>query len=228
MSTIAVMQPYFLPYAGYFRLLEAADHFVIFDCVQFPRRGRVHRCDMRTSNGGSSWLTLPIKPGGRSSRICDLAFGGTPEAEFHTRMRRFGIDKSVVRQISLPLAEHLFGKMGGVVDFLECELRLLSHLFGLQVEFSRSSQLDLAPALKAQDRVLEIARRLGATRYVNSPGGRELYDDEAFRAAGIELCFLSSYSGRFFNLLQDVLEFGVSAIAEDIRCTTLLADTESC
>jgi hypothetical protein len=43
MSRIAVMQPYFFPYAGYFRLLQAADHFVLLDCVQFPRRGRVHR-----------------------------------------------------------------------------------------------------------------------------------------------------------------------------------------
>jgi hypothetical protein len=39
MTTVAVMQPYFMPYAGYFRLFAAADVFVLFDCVQFPRRG---------------------------------------------------------------------------------------------------------------------------------------------------------------------------------------------
>ena len=40
---IAVMQPYFFPYLGYFRLFSQADEFVIYDCVQMPRRGRVHR-----------------------------------------------------------------------------------------------------------------------------------------------------------------------------------------
>jgi hypothetical protein len=43
MATVAVMQPYFMPYAGYFRLFCAADVFVMFDCVQFRRRGWVHR-----------------------------------------------------------------------------------------------------------------------------------------------------------------------------------------
>ena len=42
-STMAIMQPYFIPYAGYFRLFAASDLFVIYDCVQFPRRGWVHR-----------------------------------------------------------------------------------------------------------------------------------------------------------------------------------------
>ena len=222
MTTIAVMQPYFLPYAGYFRLMEAVDHFVIYDCVQFPRRGRVHRCDMRTPGGGSHWLTLPVKSCARSTRICDLAFTDAPETEFQTRLQRFGIDLPGVKTVSSSLADHLFGEMGGVVDFLDSELRLLAELFGQNVKFSRSSQLELAPELKAQDRILEIARVLGATRYINSPGGRGLYDADVFDAEGVELRFLLPYTGRYFNLLQDVLEFGVSAIAEDIRSTSLL------
>ena len=40
------MQPYLFPYAGYFRLLSQVDEFVIYDCVQFPRRGRVHRTEV--------------------------------------------------------------------------------------------------------------------------------------------------------------------------------------
>jgi hypothetical protein len=47
MTTVAVMQPYFLPYPGYFRLFAAADQVALFDCVQFPRRGWVHRSRRR-------------------------------------------------------------------------------------------------------------------------------------------------------------------------------------
>ncbi|WP_444430711.1 WbqC family protein [Rhodobacter capsulatus] len=66
MTTVAVMQPYFFPYGGYYRLLAAADVFVILDCVQFPRRGRVHRSSLP---GAGRWITLPLEPAPRDSLI---------------------------------------------------------------------------------------------------------------------------------------------------------------
>ena len=60
MTTIAVMQPYFVPHAGYFRLFAASDLFVVFDCVQFPRRGWVHRNRLPDAQGRARWLTLPL------------------------------------------------------------------------------------------------------------------------------------------------------------------------
>ena len=71
---VAVMQPYFFPYAGYFRLLHAVDDFVIFDCVQFPRRGRVHRTQVPGPTGQVEWLTLPLARHSRDTLIRDLAF----------------------------------------------------------------------------------------------------------------------------------------------------------
>jgi hypothetical protein len=59
----------------------------------------------------------------------------------------------------------------------------------------RSSALDLPPSLRGQDRILEIARRLRARRYVNAPGGRSLYDAATFDGAGVELRFLPDYAG---------------------------------
>ena len=79
--TVAVMQPYFFPYAGYFRLLAAADVFVIYDCVQFPRRGRVHRCEVTGLSGETQWLTLPLAHQPRDVLIRDLAFAVNARAE---------------------------------------------------------------------------------------------------------------------------------------------------
>ena len=50
---VALMQPYFFPYAGYFRLFAAVDTFIIYDCVQFPRRGRVHRVEVPGPDGNA-------------------------------------------------------------------------------------------------------------------------------------------------------------------------------
>jgi len=98
-DAVAVMQPYFYPYAGYFRLLAAAEIFVIFDDVQFPRRGRVHRCEVPRPVGGSNsaleWLTLPLARQPRDTLIKDLAsqptravfstgaLSGTPGSQAH-------------------------------------------------------------------------------------------------------------------------------------------------
>jgi hypothetical protein len=72
--TVAIMQPYFFPYAGYFRLFAASDLFVIYDCVQFPRRGWVHRNRLVHVSGAERWLTLPIEKAPQSVLIRDLRF----------------------------------------------------------------------------------------------------------------------------------------------------------
>ena len=51
LTTIAVMQPCFVPYAGYVRLFAASDLLVVFDCVPFPRRGWVHRNRLPNARG---------------------------------------------------------------------------------------------------------------------------------------------------------------------------------
>ena len=71
---VAIMQPYFLPYAGYFRLFAATDLFVIYDCVQFPRRGWVHRNRLVDASGKERWLTLPLAKVPQRTLIRDLCF----------------------------------------------------------------------------------------------------------------------------------------------------------
>src|SRR5437588_4364462 len=72
--TVAIMQPYFIPYAGYFRLFAASDLFVIYDCVQFPRRGWVHRNRLVDRLGVERWLTLPLQKAPQDVPIRDLRF----------------------------------------------------------------------------------------------------------------------------------------------------------
>src|ERR1700733_9542258 len=87
-ATVAVMQPYFFPYAGYFRLLAAAETFVIFDDVQFPRRGRVHRCEIPGAGGSLEWLTLPLARQSRDTKIKDIAFAAGARDTFDRRLAR--------------------------------------------------------------------------------------------------------------------------------------------
>jgi hypothetical protein len=216
--TIAVMQPYFIPYAGYFRLFAASDLFVIYDCVQFPRRGWVHRNRLVDRNGVSRWLTLPLDKAAQSVLIRDLHFPHDAAALLACRLRRFRLTSSEhsIQQV----IDTLRYVKGSPVEYIEDLLHEIVAYLGLSWNVVRSSALHIPPLLRGQSRILEIARRLGARRYVNAPGGQSLYDPADFRDAGIELNFLPEYPGPTTSILSRLMEEDRDNLLQDILATS--------
>ena len=213
--TVAVMQPYFFPYAGYFRLLARADEFVIFDCVQFRRRGRIHRTQVPGPSGKPEWLTLPVDPGARETKIADVAFAADARATLNERLDRLPWIADARGAGAQRVREHLLGPLPPFLDFLEQGLRLVAELLDLQVSFSRSSALNLPPDLHGQERVLAVLERLGASRYVNLPGGRDLYAPDAFAHRGVDLEFLPDYTGPHVHMLHSMMTADLDAVRRD-------------
>jgi hypothetical protein len=222
MTTVAVMQPYFVPYAGYFRLFTAADVFVAFDCVQFPRRGWVHRNRLPLISGDADWLTLPIQRCDRDTRIDELRFAPDARASLERGMQRFP-DLQSARKSASPLIDIVteIGS-GTVADYLCAQLARLNSILGIVRPIIRSSALGIPADVHRQDRVIAVARALGATRYVNSPGGRELYDPKAFAEHGIELKFLTPFSGPLESILLLLLTRPAAEVAALIESQTVL------
>lgn len=215
MTAIAIMQPYFLPYAGYFRLIAQTDLFVVYDCVQFPRRGWVHRNKLVDAQGQEQWLTLPLKPAPQDVLIRDLAFADDAAAILAERLRPFPVASRDGPHG--PLLDEVRRTEGRPVDYITGLLERACDLLGLRWNVVRSSSLDVPASFRAQDRILEIARRLGATRYLNAPGGRDLYDAQTFAAAGIELAFLEPWAGAGGSILQRIADDDPAALAAQIR-----------
>jgi hypothetical protein len=215
-TTIAVMQPYFVPYAGYFRLFAAADVFVAFDCVQFPRRGWVHRNRFPTERGIDDWLTLPIQKCARDSRIADLEFVAGADEVLAGAIRRFPLLQDAAAQSSFLRLMTPTGA-GRVADYLCAQLAATLEILDISCPIVRSTSLAIDPALHGQDRVIAIARELGATSYINSPGGRSLYEHDAFVRHNIELRFLSPYTVSNDSILTLLLKQPAAAITADIR-----------
>ena len=215
---VAVMQPYFMPYPGYFRLLAAADVFVVLDCVQFNRRGRVHRAQLPGPTHAVEWLTLPLARQPREVLIRDLAFAPDARATFEARLRRVC---RLTRDgaIGARLHDWLLGPLDRVVDHLEDGLRLVADLLDLRPRMLRSSSLAISPALHGQERIIAIVQALGGTHYVNAPGGRHLYDAGRFADVGLHLSFLPPYPGRYPFLLPALLAAGPAQVRDDVLAT---------
>lgn len=219
--TIAIMQPYFIPYAGYFRLFAASDLFVIYDCVQFPRQGWVHRNRMIDTSGKERWLTLPLAKAPQKVLIRDLRFAPNAEGEFLDRLRPFplaALDPFAVG----PVIEALRAVGGHPVDYIVCLLERIVTCLGLPWTVIRSSSLNLPASFRGQDRILEIARRLGAGRYVNASGGHDLYEPAAFADAGIDLKFLPVYPGPTVSILARILQEDPARLGGDIRSASVI------
>ena len=205
------MQPYFIPYAGYFRLFLNTDLFVIYDCVQFPRRGWVHRNRLPNANGEPGWLTLPLAHCPVETPIAALEFAPNAENSILERLGRFPcIDQefplfAAIKQINENPTKYIY-------KLLEISCKTLHLPFNV----TRSSELRIPPEIKGRDRILEICRRFGATKYINAPGGRTLYDPNDFRRRGIFLSFLPDYTGNKLSILYRLCKEPPQSIRHEI------------
>lgn len=208
---VAVMQPYFYPYAGYFRLIAAVDLFLVFDCVQFPRRGRVHRAPLPQDHGGG-WLTLPLARQPRDTRIRDIRLSADRDRLWQARLARLPWlgDGPLAAALAPPLPERL-------LPFLRDHLRRVCARLGIATPLRPSSDFAIDPGLKAQARVIALARAAGATEYWNLPGGRALYDPAGFAAAGLGLHFLPPYAGPHLSMLHALATTDPEALRRDVR-----------
>jgi WbqC-like protein family len=213
---IAIMQPYFLPYAGYLRLMCGVEAFVIYDTAQFPRSGWVHRNRLCRIGGGVSWLTLPLARAPLDTPIRNIAFHPHADALWRARMGLFPACYAP-REDARHLVEQVSSLRGSVTDYLCGTLRSVADILGLDVPFVLASSLKVE---KPKDRIaglVTICQELGATQYLNAPGGRALYDPHAFSRYGIELQILPEYKGPTTSILQRLHEESATAVRREIE-----------
>ncbi len=188
---IAVMQPYFLPYLGYFQLLAAVDRFVVLDDVNYINRGWINR-NRISSPHGTQWLTIPLSKASQNRLIREIEI--LPDNGWKMNMSRSvtaTYSRAPEAAAVLPLfLGWLTGASGNLSTFLYRSLTDVVRFVGLTTELIPTSAVYPRSGLKGSDRILDICRREGATTYVNLPGGRDLYDSDVFSRAGIQLQFL--------------------------------------
>lgn len=185
------MQPYLFPYLGYFQLMDAVDAFVFYDDVQYIKGGWINRNRVQ-HDGGSRWFTVPVIGGSPSRTIREVQVSDDPGwrrklirslEESYARAPNTERVVEMVRSVLSSLA-------GSIADLARTAVTAAAAELGIACRVVPTSAVYGNQELRGQERILDICRREGASRYVNLPGGRALYDPEAFRERGVELRFL--------------------------------------
>ena len=215
MKTVAIMQPCFIPYAGYFRLFPATDLFIVYDCVQFPRRGVIHRNRLPNHVHEEKWLTLPILKCGRSTLIKDLEFSVDAKTRMEKQIPRFPTLENSNTEHS-EMIQRLTNFSMQPVDYIVSLLEHICRILGLPFYTKKSSDFRIPSEITGQDRIIEILKLVGASDYVNAPGGKHLYSVNTFSENGIGLRFLKPYDGSFWSILHRVLTENPEEISYEI------------
>nr|WP_315473116.1 WbqC family protein [uncultured Undibacterium sp.] len=194
MKSIAVMQPYFLPYIGYFQLIAAVDRFILFDDVQFIKRGWVHRNRILLA-GEAHLFTLPVKGASQQTLINQIELvGDVVRIQKILKMIRQTYQDAPFYQEAYPIVESIFlYSARHVVEFITHSLQVLMQLFDIKTELHCSSVQFQNQHLHAEKRIVDICHVEGAQRYVNLPGGIDLYDKAYFREQNIQLEFIKPH-----------------------------------
>lgn len=200
---VAIMQPYFLPYIGYFQLMNAVDEYVVYDNIEFSKKGWINRNRILV-NGKDSFITIPLKKDSDYLHIGDRYLADSwlndrgkmlnKIIESYRKSTYFNIAFDVIEKCILfdeqNLFKFIFNSLNRVKEYLE-----------IKTPFIISSTIPVDHEIKAEKKVMEICKAMKATNYINPIGGVELYNKGDFKKAGIDLNFLktNNFSYKQFN-----------------------------
>ncbi|MAW32970.1 MAG: hypothetical protein CMK56_01020 [Proteobacteria bacterium] len=189
---LAIMQPYLLPYIGYYQLIQLADQFVLYDNVKYTKKGWINRNRM-LRNGEASVFTVPIKKAPDSTIINERVISNDFSAEQVLRKFTGAYKRAPYFEQTEPLLNDIFNyRSTNLFDFLKNSLdKTLSHL-GIENRLLISSQVEIDHSSKAEKKIIALCKALNEQRYINPIGGLNLYDKKEFIKEGIELSFIRS------------------------------------
>jgi hypothetical protein len=194
MKNIAIMQPYFMPYIGYFQLIKSVDEFIIYDNIQYTKKGWINRNRILV-NGKDQIITLPIK---KDSDYLNVAERELSESWEKDKNKMINIIKSsyskspYFKESSELIFECLNNSEKNLFKFIYDSIIMINEYLGIKTSIIISSSIDANHTLKSQDKVLSLCKAQNADVYINSIGGVELYDKTIFKENGIDLNFIKS------------------------------------
>ncbi|MEA5527950.1 WbqC family protein [Nodularia spumigena] len=188
---IAVMQPYFLPYIGYFQLMATVDKFVLLDDVNYINRGWINR-NRICINQQPHWFTVPLVKASQNRLISDLEIQSNSDWKSK-------LDKTIINNYRktpffadvYPIFEQIINFSNlSLSAFLYHSLKLIADYLSIKTTIIPTSSVYSKENLKGQDRIIDICVKETADSYFNLPGGKKLYDRDLFRNNNIDLYFI--------------------------------------
>lgn len=193
MTRVAIIQPSYIPWRGFFDIIQAVDVFVFLDDVQYTVRDWRNRNRIKTQQGPSIWLSVPTK-GGRDQRIVDVEIDDSQDwRRKHLASLRHSYGRTVFFEKYFPGISEIL--LTGPARLSEMDIALTRQIctwLGIERRFARSSELN--PTGSKDDRLIDLVRKMDGDFYLSGPAARDYIQPEKFEQAQIQLAY-HDYSG---------------------------------
>jgi hypothetical protein len=221
---LAIMQPYFFPYVGYFGLIDSVDKFVFYDDVDFIKNGWINRNRIFVS-GKVGYMTIPLLGASSNQKIRDVQ---TQKKALWSRKLTEAVKQSYSKAVNFKACFELFNEVmaqerDSISNYAKSSIILTCEALGLNVEIVMSSQVYGNELLKGEERILDICSQEQAAEYWNLPGGAVLYEEEVFASQGVKLQFVQPalfeypQAGRKFESGLSILDVMMFNSFDDAR-----------
>jgi hypothetical protein len=213
---VAIMQPYFFPYLGYFQLIKHTDMFIIFDDVQYIRHGWVNRNRILKPDKDWQYIVAPLQDHEQTTLIKDIKVQNEDNwKEKILRQLEHYKKKSPYYKETKRLLEDCFSYSETSISYLNTIFlhKICEYInIPLSLKISSVENYNYTNVNDAGEWALRICEQIGAKYYLNPNGGKNLFDPLKFRESNIQLTFLATGDISYSQRRNDVLEAGLSII----------------
>jgi hypothetical protein len=187
------MQPYFLPYIGYWQLIAAVDAFVVYDNIKYTKKGWINR-NRFLLNGKEALFSIPLRKDSDFLYVNQRFLADSFNREELLNNFREAYRKAPEYLSVMPLVEKIIKNSDkNLFEYIFASIRAVCDFLSIKTPLVVSSTVACDHSLKSVERVQAICKALGADTYINSIGGIELYSKEEFENLGIDLKFLKTF-----------------------------------
>lgn len=190
--SVAIMQPYFFPYLGYFQLVQSVDDFVFYDDVMFIKKGWINRNQILMQQN-AFLFTIPLEKQSqnKSIRESNIAWGADFPNKWLQQLQSAYKKAPQFKPVMDLIESVLQNKPVSIADLAASSVMATWQYLNLEKRFYFSSELGVSKELDRAERLMAITSHLGSREYINAKNGQELYQKEYFAKQGIQLNFLN-------------------------------------
>jgi hypothetical protein len=220
MKKVAILQSNYIPWKGYFDLINSVDEFIFYDEMQYTERDWRNRNKIKTPNG-LTWLSIPVFAKGSQQsgqQIKDTLVSESSWAKKHWGTILQNYKKTPFFSEYKEIFEDLY--LGKEESHL-CEInykfvRAINDILGIKTKMTFSTDYKLMDG--KTERLLDLTKQAGGTEYISGPAAKDYIDEKLFEDANVKLTWMD-YSGYpEYSQLYPPFEHGVSVLDLIFNC----------
>jgi hypothetical protein len=209
---VAILQSNYIPWKGYFDIINMVDVFVIYDDVQYTKRDWRNRNIIKTANG-LSWLTVPVEVKGRySQKINEVIVSDNRWIEKHLKSLKINYSKSAYFKLYNTIIENIYynSPKKNLAEINFHFLKSIMNILGIQTEIKFSTELEVTG--EKTERLVKICKKLDADVYLSGPVAKNYMQIDEFTKENIKVEWMDYSSYPEYNQLFPPFEHKVTIL----------------